>query len=212
MIWYKFHIGDYLSHTMHLDDAEDLAYRRLLDWYYMSERPLPLDIALVARRIRLDLDVVEPVIKEFFSMTTGGYRHIRCDSEIESYNIRAEQARQAGKLGGRRKLPDDDASKPPRLPIQNRTEQKNKPIMSKGFDMFWTTWPSSKRKVGKVECSKKWERYELEKKTDQIIDHIKSMKSSELWITGFEPAPLTYINQRRWEDDNPLNIPARRSI
>ena len=31
MNWYKFNIGDYLAETTHLADAEDLAYRRLLD-------------------------------------------------------------------------------------------------------------------------------------------------------------------------------------
>ena len=103
MIWYKFHIGDYISHTMHLDDAEDLAYRRLLDWYYMSEKPLPLELALVARRIRLDEEVVEPVLKEFFVKTDEGYRHLRCDVEIINYNIRADHSRRVGKLGGRKK-------------------------------------------------------------------------------------------------------------
>jgi hypothetical protein len=29
---------------------------------------------------------------------------------------------------------------------------------------------------------------------------VNSLKGSEQWTTGYEPAPLTYINQRRWED------------
>lgn len=98
MIWYKFHIGDYISHTMHLDDAEDLAYRRLLDWYYMSEKPLPLDVALVARRIRLDEDVVSPVLKEFFEKTKNGYINLRADDEIKAYNVRVDINRKVGKL------------------------------------------------------------------------------------------------------------------
>jgi hypothetical protein len=49
MHWYKFNIGDYLTDTMHLADAEDLAYRRLIDLYYMSERPIPLDVAYVTQ-------------------------------------------------------------------------------------------------------------------------------------------------------------------
>lgn len=98
MIWYKFHIGDYISHTMHLDDAEDLAYRRLLDWYYMSEKPLPLDVALVSRRIRLDEDVVSPVLKEFFEKTKNGYINLRADDEIKAYNVRVDINRKVGKL------------------------------------------------------------------------------------------------------------------
>lgn len=126
MIWYKFHIGDYISHTMHLDDAEDLAYRRLLDWYYMSEKPLPLDVALVSRRIRLDEDVVSPVLKEFFEKTKNGYINARADDEIKAYNVRVDINRKVGKLAHLKtvKVTSTVALSPPQ---QNRTdtEQNN---------------------------------------------------------------------------------------
>ena len=124
MIWYKFHIGDYISHTMHLDDAEDLAYRRLLDWYYMAERPLPLDISLVARRIRLDEDVVEPVLKEFFVQTEEGYINTRADKEIGAYNVRVDLNRKSGKLGGRPKTIEVSNEEPLCNPNRTETEQK----------------------------------------------------------------------------------------
>ena len=120
MIWYKFHIGDYISHTMHLDDAEDLAYRRLLDWYYMSEKPLPLDIALVSRRIRLDEDVVAPVLAEFFVKTKDGYINPRADKEIFAYNVRVELNRKSAKLGGRPKTIEVSKEEPLSPPKQNR--------------------------------------------------------------------------------------------
>ncbi len=101
MNWYKFHIGDYLAETTHLADAEDLAYRRLLDWYYMSEKPLPLDINFVARRIKLDEDVVVPVLKEFFGKTDDGYVHDQAAKAIAAYASRVEINRNSGKLGGR---------------------------------------------------------------------------------------------------------------
>ncbi len=103
MIWYKFHIGDYLAETAHLADAEDLAYRRLLDWYYISEQPLPLDLAAVVRRVRLDEDVVAPVLNEFFERTDAGYINSRADKEIASRAARVEINRNSGKLGGRPK-------------------------------------------------------------------------------------------------------------
>ena len=101
MIWYKFHIGDYLAETMHLADAEDLAYRRLLDWCYMSEKPLPLDINFVARRIKLDEDVVAPVLAEFFRKTDDGYVNDKAAKAIASHALRIEINRNSGKLGGR---------------------------------------------------------------------------------------------------------------
>ncbi|MFN7753873.1 MAG: YdaU family protein [Pseudomonadota bacterium] len=85
MIWYKFNVGAYLAETLRLSDAEDLAYRRLIDLCYLSEQPLPLDKEAVARKIRMDLDVTESVLAEFFDRTEEGYRHARCEADIARY-------------------------------------------------------------------------------------------------------------------------------
>ena len=37
MNYYPFHLGDYAARTAHLEPMEDLAYRRLLDLYYLGE-------------------------------------------------------------------------------------------------------------------------------------------------------------------------------
>ena len=203
MIWYKFHLGDYITHTMHLSDAEDLAYRRLLDLYYMSERPIPLDTESVSRRIRLDLDITESVLGEFFERTDEGYRNHRCDIEITKYQHQVATNTLLGKRGGRPKKTESE-------PNQNRTEtlteeEKEKTISSQAtrFEDFWSVWPTSKRKVGKAAVQAKWKAKHLDKVADQIIAHVTAMKSSEQWTSGYEPAPMTYINQRRWEDENP---------
>jgi len=214
MIWYKFHIGDYISHTMHLDDAEDLAYRRLLDWYYMGEKPLPLDTVLIARRIRLDEEVVTPVLNEFFEKTEDGYINGRADKEIAAYNVRVELNRRSAKLGGRPKTVEVSKEEPLSPPKQNRTEQSKDISSTKStrFAEFWEVWPKSARKVAKATCEKKWASGGLDKVADQIISHVTAMKSSKQWLDGFEPAPVTYINQRRWEDgDEPAN-PFRRGV
>ena len=216
MIWYKFHIGDYISHTMHLDDAEDLAYRRLLDWYYMGEKPLPLDTVLIARRIRLDEEVVTPVLNEFFEKTEEGYINGRADKEIASYNVRVELNRRSAKLGGRPKTVEVSKEEPLSPPKQNRTDTEQKKDItstkSTRFAEFWDVWPKSPRKVAKATCEKKWATAGLDKVADQIIAHVNALKSTKQWTDGFEPAPATYINQRRWEDgDEPAN-PFRRGV
>ena len=140
MIWYKFHIGDYISHTMHLDDAEDLAYRRLLDWYYMSEKPLPLDVALVARRIRLDEDVVSPVLQEFFEKTKKGFINARADDEIKAYNVRVDINRKVGKLAHKNtvKVTSTVALSPPQ---QNRTDTEQNINTDANASLSGTTFP-----------------------------------------------------------------------
>ena len=169
MIWYKFHLGDYITHTMHLSDAEDLAYRRLLDLYYMSERPIPLDTESVSRRIRLDLDITESVLNEFFERTEEGYRNHRCDIEIGKYQHQVATNTLLGKRGGRPKKTESE-------PNQNRNEtlteeEKEKTISSQAtrFEDFWSVWPTSKRKVGKAAVQAKWKAKHLDKVADQII-------------------------------------------
>jgi uncharacterized protein YdaU (DUF1376 family) len=216
MLWYKFHIGDYITHTTYLGDAEDLAYRRLLDLYYMSEKPIPLDTQSVARKIRLDLDITESVLGEFFEKDVDGYHNNRCDMEIAKYQHQVENNRTLGKRGGRpKKTETETESKPKVNPKKNKKENKNissaKPTTSR-FDDFWAMWPSSKRKVARAECEKKWLKYDLDMVADRIIASVAKLKKTEQWTSGFDPAPLTYINQRRWEDEVGEQSSERRVI
>ena len=212
MIWYKFHIGDYLTHTVHLSDAEDLAYRRLLDLYYMSEKEIPLDTESVARKIRLDLDITESVLSEFFERTETGYFNNRCHVEVTKYQHQVENNRQLGKRGGRpSKTESVTEPKANDNPKKIQIQKKNINTSSR-FDEFWNAWPASKRKVAKAECQKKWEKHGLDSVADAIIAQVNILKVSEQWTGGFEPAPLTYINQRRWEDDAGTPSVGRRVI
>jgi uncharacterized protein YdaU (DUF1376 family) len=98
MHYYQFHIGDYRAATAHLSNDEDLAYRRLLDMYYDTETPIPLDIDWVSRRLRLGQDVVESVLKDMFTLSVDGWIHTRCDSEIKKYHSKADSARKANQI------------------------------------------------------------------------------------------------------------------
>jgi uncharacterized protein YdaU (DUF1376 family) len=105
MNYYQFHVGDYISHTAHLDPIEDLAFRRLLDLYYQSESPIPNETKMVSKRIRLgshEQEVIN-VLSEFFELIDGYWHHSRCDKEILAYQVKSERNREVGKLGGRPK-------------------------------------------------------------------------------------------------------------
>lgn len=95
MNYYPFHLGDYAAHTAHLEPMEDLAYRRMLDAYYLREAPLPSDPAEVARiiRMRQSLDEVEAVLREFFVLSDNGWQHSRCDEEIGRMQDKQAKAR-----------------------------------------------------------------------------------------------------------------------
>lgn len=107
MHYYSFNIGDYASHTRHLSELEDLAYRRLLDLYYLHEQPLNECSTTVARLInmRKHEDEVKAVLEEFFSLVPGrGWVNSRADSEIEKYHGKIESASKAGKASAQRRL------------------------------------------------------------------------------------------------------------
>jgi len=99
MNYFSFHVGDFVSHTTHLSNVEELAYRRMIDLYYLTEKPLPNDPALIARKIRLRkfTKEVEQILAEFFTTSKAGFRNKRCDEEILKYKNKITQASSAGK-------------------------------------------------------------------------------------------------------------------
>jgi len=112
MHYYQFNIGDYRAATAHLSNDEDLAYRRLLDMYYDTENQIPLDTQWVAKRLRLDCEVVKTVLQDMFKLTETGWHHGRCEIVIEQYHAMAEKNRANGRLGGRKKNPVASDSQP----------------------------------------------------------------------------------------------------
>jgi uncharacterized protein YdaU (DUF1376 family) len=85
MHYYQFHIGDYKSHTHHLSLIEDLAYRRLLDHYYLHQTPIKQrDIARQIGMRDHEQDVLT-VLEEFFVSTDDGYINPRADKEIKAF-------------------------------------------------------------------------------------------------------------------------------
>jgi uncharacterized protein YdaU (DUF1376 family) len=97
MNYYPFHIGDYISHTSHLSDAEDLAYRRMIDLYYQTEEPFK-DVAWVARRIKSTSEIVKLLLEEFFEFDSDVWRSKRADEEIAKYRLKADSARNANRI------------------------------------------------------------------------------------------------------------------
>ena len=135
MHFYQFHIGDYKSHTHHLSPIEDLAYRRLLDHYYLHEAPIrQRDIA---RQIGLrdNEQEVLAVLDEFFLSTADGFINPRADEEIAKYRKFSED----GKKGAAKRWHKDtngEANSPPNAtPIATNNHKpitnNHKPIKDK---------------------------------------------------------------------------------
>ena len=132
MHYYQFHIGDYKSHTHHLSPMEDLAFRRLLDHYYLHE--VPIKQRDIARQIGIrDFEQeVLTVLDEFFVSTENGFINPRADEEINKYRKFSED----GKRGAAKRWHKDgngEANSPPNAtPIATNNQEpitnNHKPI------------------------------------------------------------------------------------
>jgi uncharacterized protein YdaU (DUF1376 family) len=113
MHYFNFHIGDYKSHTSHLTLMEDLAYRRLLDFYYLHETPIKQrDIARQIGMREHEQDVLT-VLNEFFLSTDEGFVSPRADKEIAKFKEFSE----AGKRGAAKRWGGDrEVNSPPNAP------------------------------------------------------------------------------------------------
>jgi uncharacterized protein YdaU (DUF1376 family) len=104
MHYYQFNIGDYASHTRHLNVIEDCAYRRLLDFYYLHEKPIKQhDIARQINMREHEQEVLS-VLNEFFLSSEDGFESPRANKEIEHFHSKIVQASKAGKASAERRF------------------------------------------------------------------------------------------------------------
>ena len=121
MHYFNFHIGDYKSHTSHLSILEDIAFRRLLDYYYLHEKPIKQrDIARQIGMREHEQDVLT-VLNEFFLSTDEGFVNPRADKEIAKFKEFAE----AGKRGAAKRWgTNGEANSPPNpTPIATNNQE-----------------------------------------------------------------------------------------
>lgn len=218
MRYYQFHIGDYTSHTRGLSLIEDLAYRRLIDECYLSEKPLSGDATQIARQIGMHdhSDAVGYVLNKFFQPDEGQWRHDRIDADIALMNEKTAKAVAAGRLSAvsRSKRSTsvehqlNERSTDVQPPITHDPIPKNPPTPRPApvdvslFDSFWSAYP---RKVAKPEALKAWIKHKPDAElAAAIVKGLERAKRSKDWLKDdgqFIPHPATWLNQRRWEDE-----------
>jgi len=72
---------------------------------------------------------------------------------------------------------------------------------TEAFTKFWDVYPKARRQA-KAKCFEKWQQFELGEHAGMIAAHVEvRAKRDKQWRDGYVPLPLTFLNQRRWEDD-----------
>lgn len=84
-----------MSKTAFLEPMEDLAYRRMLDHCYLTEKPLPESIDEIAMLIRMrsHTDSIKVVLHYFFELTKQGYVNDRITRELLAYHGKSIKAK-----------------------------------------------------------------------------------------------------------------------
>lgn len=103
MHYYKFNIADWGLSTSHLSLDEEAIYFRLVNFYYDSESPIPLETQSVFRRLRMGshAETASSVLAEFFQETDKGWIHTRCDNVLKDYRKTSKKNKVNGAKGGR---------------------------------------------------------------------------------------------------------------
>ena len=191
MHYYQFNIGDYAKSTKYLTDLQDLAYRRLLDICYDSEKPLPKTVEEVAEIIGFlkNPSEVDQVLKKYFKLTKNGFIQKRVQKELGVYQSKALTARVNGKKGGRPKNnpeitqsvnlanPEITQSKAKQEPITNN----HKPITNLK-NMVLPDWINQELWDGFMEVRKGLRAKNTDVAIKALINKLTKFRSS-----GFDP-------------------------
>jgi uncharacterized protein YdaU (DUF1376 family) len=174
MHYYQFNIGDYMRDTAHLDEMEDLAYRRMLDLYYLRESPLPDDVKEIAKliRMRMHCECIANVLQEFFTLGDNGWFNAKADTVLTKIYDKSEKAKIAADKRWRKQpvknanalqtqcQNDADGMLPntyipintiPSTELKDLVDSEESPAVQKDylqteFDRFWRNYPTKKAK------------------------------------------------------------------
>lgn len=215
MNFYKHFIGDYQRDTMRLSMLEDGAYRRLLDEYYATEEPLPLEPEECYRAARAvtkaEQTAVDKILARYFTRKEDGYHHTRADEEIAAAHEYVDAQRKRAHMRWHKQghMPPHERGLSRGMDSGNATgnashshshkNQKNMVARATRFDDWWKAYPKKRKRKNALEI---WKRKHLDDRADELIADVqRRLVSDQRWLSGFVPDPTTYLNGERWEDE-----------
>ena len=171
MHYYQFNIGDFLKDTAHLSLEEEAIYRRLIDLYYTSEKPISLDIQTVSRAIRArgSEELIAIILEEFFTKTSKGFKQTRIEKELKRFKEKSKKAADSAKARWNKasKVCDKDANA---MRTHSEGNANHKPITNNHKPLYiipdginlnaWEEWEnyrkSKKKKISKQAAAKQF--------------------------------------------------------
>lgn len=205
--YFPFYPGDYLADTMGMSCCEHGVYVLLLavSW---QRGPLPDDMDHLARlTANPPIEVLRFVLESYWTRTETGWLNARMELEREKVATSFKKRSDAGKKGmlarweGQKNEKNDNNAITMLYQNDNIQNQNHKHIKDTlvRFDVWWSEYGKKRNRKG---CVRVWKSKRLEAKADVLIEDTKKRKTQDRrWLEGYQPDPLTYLNQERWEDE-----------
>jgi uncharacterized protein YdaU (DUF1376 family) len=98
--WFPWYATDFRRDTYHLSAGADGIYRRLIDEYMVSGKPLPDSDSALAAIARVSADewgANRDVVRAFFKARDGRLIHKRCEQELHAQRMRSASRSRAAK-------------------------------------------------------------------------------------------------------------------
>jgi uncharacterized protein YdaU (DUF1376 family) len=225
MHYFKFDIATRIQSTRHLTPEEEGVYLRLVNHYYDTEKPLPVEIQPVLKRLQLrgHLDLVNEILTDFFVLTHKGWSHNKCNELLKEYHKGAKKNKLNGQKGGRpskTKASSVTQKEPSGFITETQTEPKHNPnyeLVTKNEelittndklsikDLFDSFWSHSNKRGDKKKAHVYFVKI-INKKdnpedfTQFLIDDMRKRKDAGQM--GFDQMHITtYLNGERFDDE-----------
>ena len=125
------------------------------------------------------------------------------NKQIEGYKHGAKSTKQSDPPRVGVPIPPKGTS--PQVQVQGEVQEKEELYK---FEEFWKQYP---KKVAKSKCEHKYKKLSTLDK-QKIHDTIKTFVSYKPFKDYTHPNPMTYLNQKRWEDEIPELKQQKKSV
>ena len=225
MHYYRLNVSDWGLATSHLSLEEEAIYFRLINYYYDTERKIPLNIGAVARRLRLtgSEEMMADIMGEFFIKNDDGWLHERCEKDLKEFRKLTKKNKINGAKGGRPAKTvalKETQTKPTGLPNETQTKGNQYLVTSNQYPVtnnhkkdkqkdsasklaseseFESLWDSYGKKGNRKSCLAKYTKLSKVKQKaliSAVPDYVLSTPEKQ-----YRKNLETYINQECWNDE-----------
>ena len=184
----------------------------IIEDLYNNANALRLDYEGIAYDLRIDVKIIESIINDFdlFVIKEGIFGSLSVERRLNQRNEKSTKARDSAKYRWDKFKNDANAlqSQSEGNAIKERKVKKRKEKESKDenkdiqFDVFWNLYD---KKVSKEKSVAKWNKLSYDDKV-KIIQTLPAF-IAKIKDKQYQPYPDTYLNNRRWEDEETPKIP-----